>query len=330
MDAHGPTGSWRTRRPAAGSPSQGMAALKQANRVRSLRAKLKDSLCRGEVTLASMFSDPPDFLQTAKVTTVLRAAPGLGPIRAAKIMAACRVSPAKTVAGLSERQRAALLEADGPSAELVLVLEAMASRRTVYDDSRAGIEFADRALAVAAQLGEPEPIGALQFRGIARCDLGDAGGLGDLQRALALATKRGSARDAVSLHFNLGAELWLLDVAEAALDGVRVGVHQLTLGCSANTSPAISAAASSCIAGMALDRLDQVGKTAEPVACYRPSGASTEDCCRGRFKRSKSKPGGDDAVSCNLRATSCALARLIGRSCWCRPAPCSCCPATTQ
>ena len=111
----------------------------------------------------------------------------------------------------------ALLEADGPSSELVFALETMAHHRTISDDSRAGIEFADRALAIAAQLREPEPIQALHYRGIARCDLGDAGGLEDLHRALALATERGSA-EAVVLYLNLGTELWLLEGARAALD----------------------------------------------------------------------------------------------------------------
>ena len=119
----------------------------------------------------------------------------------------------------------ALLEADGPSPELVFALEAMASFRTISDDSRAGLELADRALAVAAQLGEPEPIQALHYRGLARCDLGDAGGLEDLQRALALATVRGSALDVVMLHFNLGTELWLLEGAAAASDIRRKGLE---------------------------------------------------------------------------------------------------------
>jgi tetratricopeptide (TPR) repeat protein len=118
----------------------------------------------------------------------------------------------------------ALLEADGPSVELVSVLEGMASYRTISDDSRAGFELAERALVVARQLGEPEPIWALHLCGIARCDLGDAGGLEDLRRALTLATERGSARDLVAMHFNLGAELWLLEGAVAALDIRRKGL----------------------------------------------------------------------------------------------------------
>jgi hypothetical protein len=88
-----------------------MAALEQANRIRTLRARLKVDLDTGETTLASLLSKPPDFLQTAKVATLLRALPGLGPVKAARIMELCRVSPQKTVAGLSERQRAALLVA---------------------------------------------------------------------------------------------------------------------------------------------------------------------------------------------------------------------------
>ena len=117
----------------------------------------------------------------------------------------------------------ALLEADGPSPELVFALESMASYHTAIDDSEAGIAFAERAVDMAAQLGEPEPIQALHFRGVARCDLGDAGGLEDLQRALAAAEERGTARDVAFMQFNLGSELWLIEGAAAVLEVRRKG-----------------------------------------------------------------------------------------------------------
>jgi class 3 adenylate cyclase/tetratricopeptide (TPR) repeat protein len=118
----------------------------------------------------------------------------------------------------------AVLEADGPSPELVVALEGLAAYRAVSDDSRSAVDIAERALAMATELGLPEPITALHFRGIARCDLGDAGGLADLQRALAAAEDRGSAADVARFHFNLGAELWLLEGAAAVLDIRRKGL----------------------------------------------------------------------------------------------------------
>ena len=123
------------------------------------------------------------------------------------------------------RDALALLEAEGPSVELVYALEVMASYRAANDDSRAGVELAERAIAVAERLGEPAPLVALHFRGVARCDLGDAGGLEDLQRALAFALERGSAADVVMHYFNMGTALWLLEGAAAVLDMRRRGLE---------------------------------------------------------------------------------------------------------
>ena len=97
----------------ARSREQRMAALAEANRVRSLRAALKADLHEGRVSLASVLADPPDFVQNAKVSTLLGAAPQCGPIKAAKIMDRCRISSSKTVAGLTERQRAELIASSG-------------------------------------------------------------------------------------------------------------------------------------------------------------------------------------------------------------------------
>jgi len=91
------------------SLDQRMEALKRANHVRSKRAALKADLKRGTVTIVSVLNDPPEFLQTAKVIDVLMAAPKCGRVKSARILEQCRVSPSKTVSGLSDRQRSELL-----------------------------------------------------------------------------------------------------------------------------------------------------------------------------------------------------------------------------
>jgi len=91
------------------SLDQRMDALKRANVVRSKRARLKIDLKRGTVTIGSVLRDPPEFLMTAKVIDLLMAAPKCGRVKSARIMEQCRVSPSKTVGGLSDRQRAELL-----------------------------------------------------------------------------------------------------------------------------------------------------------------------------------------------------------------------------
>ena len=91
------------------SLDQRMEALRRANHVRSMRARLKGDLKSGAVSIAAVLRDPPEYLQTAKVMDLLMAAPKFGRVKATRIMEKCRVSPSKTVGGLSERQRAELL-----------------------------------------------------------------------------------------------------------------------------------------------------------------------------------------------------------------------------
>ena len=86
-------------------------ALVLANQVRSARGRLKEQLKRNEVSLASLVADYPSYLATAKVNDLLQALPGYGPLKAGKLLSKCRISPSKTMAGLTPRQRQDLLEA---------------------------------------------------------------------------------------------------------------------------------------------------------------------------------------------------------------------------
>jgi hypothetical protein len=47
-------------------------------------------------------------VQTAKVADLLLAVPKHGPVKVDKLLSRCRIAPAKTVGGLSQRQREAL------------------------------------------------------------------------------------------------------------------------------------------------------------------------------------------------------------------------------
>ncbi len=90
------------------SPDQRMLALRRANEIRSLRAQLKRDLKAGRVSIAALLVEPPAWLQTMKVLDLLLALPKVGRVKAAKLLDSCRVSPSKTIGGLSERQRAEL------------------------------------------------------------------------------------------------------------------------------------------------------------------------------------------------------------------------------
>jgi predicted flap endonuclease-1-like 5' DNA nuclease len=95
----------------ARSAEQRRAALAGANGVRTQRAQLKADLKRGEVSIAALIAEPPQYLASARVADLLRALRGYGPVKADRLLERCRVSPKKTIAGLSPRQREALIEA---------------------------------------------------------------------------------------------------------------------------------------------------------------------------------------------------------------------------
>jgi hypothetical protein len=89
--------------------NQRMDALARANEIRSQRAQLKRDLKAGRHSIHQLLLDPPEFLETAKVFDMLLAVPKYGRVKVNKILTHCRISPSKTIGGLSERQRAELV-----------------------------------------------------------------------------------------------------------------------------------------------------------------------------------------------------------------------------
>ena len=87
------------------SLTQRMEALKRANEIRTRRATLKRDLKGGRVKIHGLLLDPPEYLQTAKVFDLLLAVPKYGRVKVNRILTHCRISPSKTIGGLSERQR---------------------------------------------------------------------------------------------------------------------------------------------------------------------------------------------------------------------------------
>ncbi len=118
----------------------------------------------------------------------------------------------------------ALLEAEPPGPELVAAHAALAGLRAVGSAFREAIAAAERSLALAAELGLPEPARALGMRGAARAELGERQGLEDMRRALALALEQGQGRAAAVLHNNLAITSWQYEGPRAALDGCREGI----------------------------------------------------------------------------------------------------------
>jgi len=91
------------------SPDQRMEALKRANHIRTKRAQLKRDLKAGKVRMHTLLIDPPEYVLTAKVFDLLLAVPKLGRVKVNRMLNQCRVSPSKTIGGLSERQRGELV-----------------------------------------------------------------------------------------------------------------------------------------------------------------------------------------------------------------------------
>jgi hypothetical protein len=87
------------------SLTQRLDALERANEVRTKRAQLKRNLKAGRESIHALLMDPPSYIETAKVFDMLLAVPKYGRVKVNKVLTQCRISPSKTIGGLSQRQR---------------------------------------------------------------------------------------------------------------------------------------------------------------------------------------------------------------------------------
>lgn len=86
-----------------------MAALQTANRIRVERAKLKQALKAGSVSVLDVLREPDGYVMSMKVEQLLLALPKFGEVKARRVLIDCRISATKTVGGLSWRQRDELI-----------------------------------------------------------------------------------------------------------------------------------------------------------------------------------------------------------------------------
>ena len=73
------------------------------------RAQLKRDLKAGKAKIESLLLDPPEYVMSAKAFDMMLAVPKYGRVKANKILTQCRISPSKTIGGLSQRQRGELV-----------------------------------------------------------------------------------------------------------------------------------------------------------------------------------------------------------------------------
>jgi len=102
----------------ARTDQQRKEALAKANVIRKRRARLKRELKESSKAEAIrrvkvMVFDPPNYVETMKAYDLVKAVPKLGKMRCDKVFAKCLISHLKTLAGLTDRQRRALIEVLG-------------------------------------------------------------------------------------------------------------------------------------------------------------------------------------------------------------------------
>jgi hypothetical protein len=157
-----------------------------------------------------------------------------------------------------------LLESEPPGPALVAAYAELAGIRGVTAAYPEAFVAAERALALAAELGLPEPARALGSRGVARAYLGQREGLADMRRARELAIAQGEGRAAAIMHNNLALAAWLHEGPRAALDASRDGIEF----CERRgiTETALGIAAQSTTFLVASGEVEQALAEAEPLA----------------------------------------------------------------
>ena len=99
--------------PPALTPEQRAAALLKAAASRRQRAELKEKLKMGTISLRELLdqSDRDEVIAKMKVVAVLESLPGLGKVKARRLMEELGISEQRRLQGLGSNQRAALLNA---------------------------------------------------------------------------------------------------------------------------------------------------------------------------------------------------------------------------
>jgi hypothetical protein len=92
------------------TPEQRAAALEKAAAARKARAQLRDRLKHSGASLADVLAsgETDDVIGKMRVSAVLESMPGVGKVRAQRLMEKLGISPSRRVRGLGTHQRQAL------------------------------------------------------------------------------------------------------------------------------------------------------------------------------------------------------------------------------
>lgn len=95
------------------SPEQRAAALEKAKEARAARAEVKARLKMGSLSLSDALGSDDSNIGKLKVVSLLESLPGVGKVKARKVMDDIGIADNRRVQGLGAQQRQALLSALG-------------------------------------------------------------------------------------------------------------------------------------------------------------------------------------------------------------------------
>ncbi|MFM7043966.1 MAG: integration host factor, actinobacterial type [Ilumatobacteraceae bacterium] len=96
--------------PPSQTPEQLAANLEKAAAARAARSELKQRVKTGDVTLAAVLDAVDDVAQKLKVVALLESLPGVGKVKARRIMDDIGIPDNRRVQGLGAHQKQALVE----------------------------------------------------------------------------------------------------------------------------------------------------------------------------------------------------------------------------
>jgi hypothetical protein len=94
------------------TPEQRRAALDKAAQARQKRAEVKEQLKSGRLSLSDLFAqgDADEMVGKLKVVSMLESMPGVGKVRARRLMQELDISESRRLRGLGDNQRRRLLD----------------------------------------------------------------------------------------------------------------------------------------------------------------------------------------------------------------------------
>jgi hypothetical protein len=92
------------------TPEQRADALAKAAKARAARAEVKNQLKLGQITIEQALAATDDTIGKLKVVSLLESLPGVGKVKARKLMDEIGIADNRRVQGLGQQQKAALLE----------------------------------------------------------------------------------------------------------------------------------------------------------------------------------------------------------------------------